>query len=213
MLYENRYKGISVYTCAHLSIVCTYFVHPYCISPIFFLSHTSANGVQVKQESNWHTREGWQTMETQTNPWCSVTLSHTSDECSSLCQRTPFPPSLSSASSFSSLPLSQPLLYPHQTPTEDHLWRPTLEATMRLGMSLFLWYPPALRLMSLYFWSHFPTSGISRRPSSALQLGISFSFIMIKLHSAWVHDKQLYCMSYIHASKEKASWAPNVCRC
>lgn len=102
-------------------------------------------------------------------------------------------------------------------PPPDSHWRPpmktTLEATMRLGMSLFLWYPPALRLMSLYFWSHFPTSGISRHPSSALQLGISFSFIMIKLHSAWVHDKQLYCISYIHASKEKASWAPNVCRC
>lgn len=61
--------------------------------------------------------------------------------------------------------------------------------------------------------SHFPTSGISRRPSSPLQLGISFSFIMIKLHSAWVHDKRLYCISCIHAAKEKASWAPNVCRC
>lgn len=125
MLYENRYKGISVYTCAHLSIVCTYFVHPYCISPIFFFSHKCANGVEVKQESKWHTSEGWQTMETQTNPWCSVTLSHTSDECSSLCQRTTFPHFLSSASSnppFLSPGLfSTPTRLPLKTTYEDHL--------------------------------------------------------------------------------------------
>lgn len=50
MLYENRYKGICVYRCAHLSILGTYFVHPYCISPFVFLSHTCVNGVQVKHQ-------------------------------------------------------------------------------------------------------------------------------------------------------------------